>query len=411
MHLDCDVLIVGAGPAGTIAARQLATAGVRVRIVDRATFPRHKLCGDTLNPGSVAMLARLDPAVAARVRSGALATTGITVTGPGGATVAADYPDGLVGVAVSRHELDQWLLESAVQAGARFDHGVAVRAPIVESTTNVGRPLKGRQPIRVVGVQATCGRHEFELRARVVIAADGRASRLGTFLGLTRFARSPQRWAHGAYFTDVDGLTTRGEMHIRADGYVGIAPLPGGLANVCVVRERSHLTPGQSAEEVIARSIASDPALASRFTQARPASDVAVLGPLAVESTAAGCAGLFLAGDAAGFVDPMTGDGLRFAIRGGELAARAALAELDSGVPAFDQLGIWRTEDFGGKWRINRLLRTVVGSPSALSFAALVTQAWPAPVEHLVGVAGDVGLARRLEGFEGLEGFGRGRPK
>ena len=209
MHLDCDVLIVGAGPAGTVAARQIATAGVRVRIVDRASFPRHKLCGDTLNPGSVAMLARLDPSVARRVRSGALATTGITVTGPGGATVAADYPEGLAGAALSRHDLDQWLLESAVQAGARFDPGVAVRAPIVVESGFLGSPKPGTSeggsrmsPVesgfsrmsRVVGVHATCGRHEYELKARVVIAADGRASRLGAALGLTRFARSPQRW-------------------------------------------------------------------------------------------------------------------------------------------------------------------------------------------------------------------------
>ena len=117
---DCDVLVVGAGPAGTIAARQLAVAGVRVRIVDRATFPRDKLCGDTLNPGSLAMLSRLDSAVAIRVRARAVATTGITVTGPGGAMVSADYPDDLSGASLMRRDFDQWLLESAVHAGASF---------------------------------------------------------------------------------------------------------------------------------------------------------------------------------------------------------------------------------------------------------------------------------------------------
>jgi flavin-dependent dehydrogenase len=249
---------------------------------------------------------------------------------------------------------------------------------------------------RVVGVQATCGRREYELLARLVIAADGRASRLGSALGLTRFARSPQRWAYGAYFADVKGLTTRGEMHIRTDGYVGIAPLPGGLANVCVVRARPNLPAGQSTGELISRTIAADPLLAARFDRARRATDIAVLGPLAVESKAAGCPGLLLAGDAAGFVDPMTGDGLRFAIHGGELAARAALVELESGAPAFDQLGVWRGRAFAGKWRINRVLRALVGSPPALSFAARATQAWRTPVEHLVSVAGDVELARRL---------------
>ena len=75
--------------------------------------------------------------------------------------------------------------------------------------------------------------------------------------------------------------------------------------------------------------------------------------------------GLLLAGDAAGFVDPMTGDGLRFALRGGELAAHAALDELASGRPAFARLAALRRREFSTKWRINRALRVMVGSPRA----------------------------------------------
>ncbi len=195
MPFDCDVLVVGAGPAGTIAARLLAVAGARVRIVDRASFPRDKLCGDTLNPGCLATLSRLDSTVAARIRSRAVATTGITVTGPCGAMVAADYPDSLVGATLMRRDLDLWLLESAVHAGARFDPGVVVHAPMLADET---RGTAGNRPRRVVGARATCGRRPHECRARVVIAADGRASRLASQLGLSRFTRSPQRWAYGA---------------------------------------------------------------------------------------------------------------------------------------------------------------------------------------------------------------------
>jgi flavin-dependent dehydrogenase len=182
-------------------------------------------------------------------------------------------------------------------------------------------------------------------------------------------------------------------MHIRADGYVGVAPLHEGVANVCVVRSRAHLTAGQQTDRVITRAIGADPGLAERFASARRISDVTVLGPLGVDSRVPGCSGLLLAGDAAGFVDPMTGDGLRFAIRGGELAARAALAELDSGVPAFEQLRAWRTREFAGKWRMNRTLRALVESPRALWWAARAAQVWPAPVTHLIGVAGDIALA------------------
>ena len=77
--------------------------------------------------------------------------------------------------------------------------------------------------------------------ARVVIGAEGRHARLAFALGLSRFAASPKRWAFGAYFEGIDGLSDRGEMHVRRDGYVGIAPLPGGIANVCVVKELDRL--------------------------------------------------------------------------------------------------------------------------------------------------------------------------
>jgi flavin-dependent dehydrogenase len=356
---------------------------VRVQIVDRASFPRDKLCGDTLNPGCLAMLTRLDPSLGDRVRARGLPIRGMTVTGPRGSGVSADYPDGFCGASLTRRDLDQWLLESAVQAGARFDSGVTVHEPLFADGARVG------------GVRAIGASSEVELRARVVIAADGRASRLATTLRLSRFAPAPQRWAYGAYYSGVDGLTAHGEMHIRADGYVGVAPVPGGLANVCVVRSRANLVAGESAAAVVSRGIRADRALASRFTSARRVSDVVVLGPLAVDSQVPGCAGLLLAGDAAGFVDPMTGDGLRFAIRGGELAARAALSELESGVPAFERLRTWRAQEFTGKWRINRALRTLVDSPRALTWAARAARVWPQPVTHLVGVAGDIELARQ----------------
>ena len=374
-----DVIVVGAGPAGAIAALTLARAGVRVRLLDRAAFPRDKLCGDTLNPGSLAMLDRLR--VGDRVREGALRTTGMTVTGPGGASVSADYPDGLCGIAIRRRDLDLRLIEAAVAAGVQFEPSATVQDPLFADD--------GR---RVAGVRLRCGRRDVRLHSRAVVAADGRGSRLGARLGLSRFAAAPKRWAFGAYYHGVHGLTARGEMHIRPDGYLGVAPLCGGVANVCVVRTLPHCGPGH--DRLCDDAIGADAGLRDRFRTAARASHVTVLGPLAVDADAAGGPGLLLAGDAAGFVDPMTGDGLRFAIRGGELAAEAALRELESGVPAFPSLTAARAREFGAKWRVNRALRALVGSPPALELAAVVARRWTAPVEYLIGVAGDVNLAR-----------------
>src|SRR5207247_957063 len=99
-----DVLIFGAGPAGTVAAIVLARAGARVRLIDRATFPRDKLCGDTINPGT--LMALRDLRLAAPIEASGLRIDGMRVTGPTGVAIEGCYPDGLYGRALLRRDLD-----------------------------------------------------------------------------------------------------------------------------------------------------------------------------------------------------------------------------------------------------------------------------------------------------------------
>ena len=377
-----DVLVVGAGPAGSAAALVLARAGVQVRLVDRARFPREKLCGDTLNPGAMSILDRLG--IGAAVRDRGQAITGMTVSGPGGACVTADYPAGLQGAAITRRELDLMLVEAAARAGARVEAGVIVRAPLIGDK-------------RLSGVRIAAGTSDHDAYARIVIAADGRHSKVAFHLGLAKFAMAPKRWAFGAYFIDVDGMTSRGEMHIRPDGYVGLSTLSGGVTNVCIVRElrtslRAHRI---NPEDVIADMVLRDPHLQERFARARQVSDVVSLGPLAIDTKAAGCPGLLLAGDAAGFIDPMTGDGLRFALRGGELAAEAALRELETNEVSHRTLAANRQREFGGKWRVNRSLRWLAASPRSLGAVSALSAYWSSPIQRLIGVAGDCRLAQK----------------
>jgi flavin-dependent dehydrogenase len=134
--------------------------------------------------------------------------------------------------------------------------------------------------------------------------------------------------------------------------------------------------------------------LSCRFATARRVTKASVLGPLAVETTGAGLPGLLLAGDAAGFIDPMTGDGLRIAMRGGELAAAAALQALAARERTSDpwQLTAQRKRELGAKLRVNRALRALVGVPVGVSAAALLGAAVPSMLQRLISYAGDVAV-------------------
>jgi flavin-dependent dehydrogenase len=385
-----DVIIAGAGPAGSVAATVLARAGVRVRMVDRAVFPRDKLCGDTVNPGTLRRLAGLR--MADGLESAGIPIDGMLVTGEGGESVVGRYPAGEHGVSCHRRDLDWRLLQDAVSAGVDFEAGVTVRGAIVGERR--GGPV-------VEGVIASSNGTVRRLAAPVVIAADGRRSVLAFGLGLARHPRTPRRWAIGAYFaTGSAGLQpSLGEMHIRQGHYIGVAPVPGGLTNVCLVQSLgADDLAWRDPAALFAGAIEREPALRQRFGGLAPVRAPAVLGPLAVDRTGRTIDGLIPAGDAAGFVDPMTGDGLWFAVRGGELAAAAALQALSRGwTGVHARLARTRRREFGGRWRLNRALRALVASPAGLRGARAASRLFPGAVRGLVVRAGCCGGCRVVE--------------
>jgi flavin-dependent dehydrogenase len=358
----------------------LARQGARVRIVDRAAFPRDKLCGDTVNPGTLAVLKRLN--LAGAIDTCGLPIHGMRLSGANGVVVDGRYPDGLVGRALLRRHFDWMLLQDALAAGAQFEANVPVRGALVEDG-------------RVAGVVLDRGR---ELRARVTIAADGRRSSLAFGLGLAAHPAKPRRWALGAYFEVTADAAARmlGEMHVRAGHYIGVAPVPGGLTNVCLVKPwRAGNAAFADPRAAIVEALARDPLLRDRFAGARIATPPVVLGPLAVDAAKRSIDGLLLAGDAAGFIDPMTGDGLRFAIRGAELTAAAALDALAHGWDGVHRrLADARRVEFSRKWRFNRAVRSLVASNSMVAVAAAGARVAPGVLRRVMIYSGDCGGAR-----------------
>jgi flavin-dependent dehydrogenase len=142
----------------------------------------------------------------------------------------------------------------------------------------------------------------------------------------------------------------------------------------------------------LTQALADDPRLAPRFARARLIEPPHVLGPMAVDASAPGVPGLLLAGDAAGFIDPITGDGLRFALCGAALAAAVALDILAGRVDAaagVTRLAAARRRAFGAKWRFNRTLRALVASTRAVGAAAVGARLLPAVFESVIRYAGD----------------------
>jgi flavin-dependent dehydrogenase len=381
-----DVVIAGAGPAGSVAATVLARAGARVALIDRARFPRHKLCGDTLNPGVLAILKRLK--LASMVETCGVPIVGMVLTGEDGSSVEGRYPDGLFGRAIRRSDLDWALVRDAMAAGADFMDDTLVLEPIVEGG--------GRQS-SVGGLWVRSHGFKHAIRASATIAADGRRSRIAFGLGLTRHPRRPRRWAVGVYAERVAGTSPLGEMHIRRGCYIGVAPLPNGLTNVCLVKPSAggDVDLGDPLGAVKA-ALSRDRVLRDRFSRARFVAAPAVMGPLAVDATGVPLPdGLLLAGDAAGFVDPMTGDGLRFAVRGGELAAEGALRALAHGWSGLhERVSAQRQQEFGSKYRFNRALRQIVGSAGAVRIATAGASLLRPVLRSLIYRAADCDLCR-----------------
>jgi len=389
-----DVLIVGGGPAGASTAFQLARHGVRVRVLDRAGFPRAKPCAECLSPQASRILS--DMGALASLESAGAKLRGMMVRSPDGTWAQGDYaaehgyaPFATRGLAIRRERLDPVLLGRARDVGASVEEQMRV--------TDVLRDAHGR----VQGVTALDreGRH-VAYRARVVVGADGLRSTVAHRLRLARSARWPRRISIVAHYNGVRDVGEYGEMHIERDGFVGIADVGGGITTVAAVfpLERAAEMSGDRAG-FLDRWLASREHLRPRFAQAAHASAPAATGPFASRARRATHPGALLVGDAADFYDPFTGEGIYSALRGGELASDAIAASLQrpwdepASFRAYDEA---RRREFGAKWWVETFIACGVAIPPVSNRAARALRANPRLADLLVGVTGDFVPARRV---------------
>lgn len=309
----CDVLIVGAGPAGAAAGIGLARAGLDVLAVDRATFPRDKTCGDALSNAAVALIGALGAADALAAAPHAIVRAGAAIL-PDGARIVRGYGDA-PGLIVGRRDLDDLLRRRMQAAGARLVEGQPIRRLVREAEDRILVEGPG-----------------FTGHARAVIAADGPGSVAWAALG-EPYPRGPRLAVAATVYLRGAAPAEPGtaEHYFERDlpcGYGWLFPPVDGLANAGVYQRADHYHhDGRHIRDRLRDFLARHP---DRFAGAEPAGPVRTWAlPLALRPwPLAGGPGILVCGDAGQAIDPLSGEGIWQALKTGTLAADHAAAAL-----------------------------------------------------------------------------------
>jgi menaquinone-9 beta-reductase len=369
-----DVLVVGAGPAGSATAAALARAGASVLLVDSARHPRPKACAEYASPRIVEELASIGLAPTA------WAATAVPVGGMqlhvGGRAALIRYEDAAgarTAWGVDRRTFDACVAAQATASGVTLRERVAA----VRLDADGGR-VRG-----AVLRDIETGR-EMTVRADWVVGADGVRSTMARLAGVERPVLFPRRLGLVAHYEAHGPMDDHGEMHVGAGGYIGLAPLPNGELSVGMALPLRRRGGGTAAR--FEGAIRALPAVASRLAGARRVSSIRGAAPIGQRVSRAAGPGWLLVGDAAGFVDPFTGEGIYRALR----SARAAAAAMITGGDVERAYLEERRGAFAAKSALTWLIQGFLAAPPLLRHAVERLDARPAAALRLGSALGDL---------------------
>jgi flavin-dependent dehydrogenase len=360
-----DVVIIGAGPAGSLAATLLAHEGLGVMLVERRAFPRPKVCGGCLNAQAVAVLQRAG--LAGRVRALGAAPVHRLRLHHRGRCAEIGLSEGL---AVSRASLDEALAAAAAEAGCdvRFETAAVVDPRCDE--------VAGRA-IRVVHLRSQTGREEL-VRARAVVVADGLGhSSLRGCPGFESDVDAGSRVGIGADVPPGAVPVTRGtiSMAVSRDGYAGAVEVEGGRVNIAAAVDPAFLKAAGSPAEAL-RAIFADAGVPAEA----PLERVDWMGtmPLTRHLSDPAARGIFVIGDAAGYVEPFTGEGMAWALTGAwSVAPLVAQALRSPGAGAEQEWVLRRARVIGRDQRRCRLLASGLRRPALVAASLALVCRYP----------------------------------
>ena len=334
MH-EFDAIVVGGGPGGSTTATFLARDGHRVLLLDKATFPRDKVCGDAISGKSASVLREMGIIDQVENAPHAIAE-GVLFSGPKGDLVQIPFPRDIDPTGIKNSKKYNYVTAGYVQRRVVYDNILFQHAKQQKSVTTIeNADVKDVlfEGARAVGVKLGDGR---EFRAPLVIGADGALSVVAQKVGA--FERDHDHWigAFRVYYEGVTGMTNDIEIHFvdgLIPGYFWIFPLDNGLANVGSGMIETDLRDPKKNIKLIEdtyRIMAEHPMFKERFANAKevPGTRRGWILPLGSKHRAIAGNGWMLVGDAAALIDPFSGEGIGNAMVSGRLAAAQATKAL-----------------------------------------------------------------------------------
>ena len=365
--LSAEVAIVGGGPAGAALAIELATCGHEVVLFERRARPQWRACGvysSALARRRLATLGVPDTELNALTRPiGAMVLQQL-----GGEAVRLEYPAPYHSAGFDRPGLDGTLLAAARAAGAQVREGAIVRA--------VDLLASGPTRVRRTRLLASEGGESNWWDAGLLVGADGPRSLVARSAGVARdgrFRRAGVTLHHADPAAAAPGQPMDAHFYFGNGWYCGVAPVPGGRVNIGIVltgaQLRSELRRPGGVAGVAARTIAALPAAEWRWQSAPPVDEPRVQLPLAHRTSCASGPGFMLVGDAAGFIDPLSGEGLHRALLSASLAAAAIGAWSRGDRSALSDYDHHLRARFRNKDVVSWVLQAFVTQPALLGHA------------------------------------------
>ncbi|HKC25629.1 MAG TPA: FAD-dependent monooxygenase, partial [Thermoanaerobaculia bacterium] len=317
MTLRCDVAVVGGSLAGSAAAGALARDGVDVVVIEKARFPRAKICGEFLSYEALPALERLGALAAVR-GAGAETISRFTVVRPDGRAVEAPLASPVL--SISRERLDTIVARAAEGVGARFLFG----SPVLALEGGLGKGFRLEGP-------------DLAVEARVVIGAWGRYAPLDGKLGRPFFGRPATLFGFKKHLSGESArLAGRAVLHVFPGGYLGLSRVEGGAVNLAALASPALAKEAHHDFDLLLGGLRErSPALARDLDGLVPEPGPVLLSePVHLGAHGAIAHDVLLAGDAAGVLDPYTGAGMATALLTGEAAGEPVAAFLQGRLSA-----------------------------------------------------------------------------